>query len=104
MCLGDTDGASVHDVIGTRCDPYTAKLLTNIDYHYCCHSNLLRALVKEKNIKINEAEKLIHDVLNVLAQFIDCIMTILNNIDAILGNILDNVGQSSITQHCSILT
>ena len=61
----DSDGASVHDVIGTRCDPYTAKLLTNKDYHYCCHSNLLRALVKEKNIKINEAEKLIHDVLNV---------------------------------------
>ena len=22
----DEDGASVHDVIGTRCDPYTAKL------------------------------------------------------------------------------
>jgi len=55
----------VHDVIGTRCDPYTAKLLTNRDYHYCCHSNLMRALIKEKNISINEAEKLIHDVLNV---------------------------------------
>ena len=61
----DKDGGSVHDVIGTRCDPYTSKLLTNIDYHYCCHSNLTRALVNEKGLKKNEAEKLVHDVLNV---------------------------------------
>mgnify|MGYP001216540376 CR=1 FL=1 len=61
----DDDGSSVHDIIGTRCDPYTAKLLGGNDYHYCCHSNLIRALVKEKGLKINEAEKFIHDVLNV---------------------------------------
>ncbi len=61
----DKDGASVHDVIGTRCDPYTLKLLSGDDYHYCCHSNLLRALIKEKGIEINKAENLIHDVLNV---------------------------------------
>ena len=61
----DKDGGSVHDVIGTRCDPYTSKLLSDNDYHYCCHSNLIRALAKEKNIKPNEAEKFIHDVLNV---------------------------------------
>ncbi len=61
----DEDGGSVHDVIGTRCDPYTSKLLTGKDYHYCCHSNLTRALVKEKNLDIKEAEKIIHDVLNV---------------------------------------
>jgi len=61
----DNDGASVHDVIGTRCDPYTLKLLSGDDYHYCCHSNLLRALIKEKGIDINKAENLIHDVLNV---------------------------------------
>ena len=61
----DSDGASIHDVIGTRCDPYTEKLLTNNDYHYCCHSNLMRALINEKNISLNEAEELIHDVLNV---------------------------------------
>ncbi len=61
----DQDGGSVHDVIGTRCDPYTSKLLSGNDYHYCCHSNLTRALVKEKNISIDEAEKIIHDVLNV---------------------------------------
>lgn len=61
----DSDGASIHDVIGTRCDPYTEKLLTNNDYHHCCHSNLMRALMNEKNISLNEAEELIHDVLNV---------------------------------------
>ena len=61
----DKDGGSVHDVIGTRCDPYTSKLLSDADYHYCCHSNLTRALINEKRIKLNEAEKLVHDVLNV---------------------------------------
>ena len=61
----DEDGASVHDVIGTRCDPYTAKLLDNKDYHHCCHSNLIRALVTEKDIKLSDAENLVHDVLNV---------------------------------------
>ena len=61
----DKDGGSVHDVIGTRCDPYTSKLISNNDYHYCCHSNLTRALVKEKNLDINNAERIVHDVLNV---------------------------------------
>jgi len=61
----DKDGGSVHDVIGTRCDPYTSKLLSDENYHYCCHSNLTRALVNEKEIKLGEAEKLVHDVLNV---------------------------------------
>ncbi len=61
----DQDGGSVHDVIGTRCDPYTSKLISGNDYHYCCHSNLTRALVKEKGMSINDAEKIVHDVLNV---------------------------------------
>ena len=61
----DEDGGSVHDVIGTRCDPYTSKLISGNDYHYCCHSNLTRALVHEKGMNINEAEKIVHDVLNV---------------------------------------
>ena len=61
----DEDGGSVHDVIGTRCDPYTSKLLSDRDYHYCCHSNLTRALVKEKKLEQKEAESLVHDVLNV---------------------------------------
>ncbi len=61
----DEDGGSVHDVIGTRCDPYTSKLLSGNDYHYCCHSNLTRALVNEKRMDIKDAEKIVHDVLNV---------------------------------------
>ena len=61
----DEDGGSVHDVIGTRCDPYTSKLLSGNDYHYCCHSNLTRALVNEKSMDIKDAEKIVHDVLNV---------------------------------------
>ena len=61
----DKDGGSVHDVIGTRCDPYTSKLISDKDYHYCCHSNLTRALVKQKKLEKKEAESLVHDVLNV---------------------------------------
>jgi len=61
----DKDGGSVHDVIGTRCDPYTSKLISGNDYHYCCHSNLTRALIKEKGLNKNDAEKIVHDVLNV---------------------------------------
>ena len=33
----DGFGGSVHDVIGTRCDPYTGRLLQGNDYHHCCH-------------------------------------------------------------------
>ncbi len=39
----DSDGAGVHDVIGTRCDPYTNLLLNGANYNFCCHSNLSRA-------------------------------------------------------------
>ena len=61
----DDDGGSVHDVIGTRCDPYTEKILSNKEYHFCCHLNLIRALSNYKNISYKEAENYIHDVLNV---------------------------------------
>jgi uncharacterized protein YcgI (DUF1989 family) len=61
----DEDGGSVHDVIGTRCDPYTAKLLGNIDYHHCCHSNLIRGLAAHCQLDHADAEPLVHDVLNV---------------------------------------
>ncbi|MEE9448146.1 MAG: DUF1989 domain-containing protein, partial [Arenicellales bacterium] len=61
----DEDGAGVHDVIGTRCDPYTHSLLTQTDYHYCCHSNLTRALMRAKSFSSEVAETYIHDVLNV---------------------------------------
>lgn len=61
----DEDGAGVHDVIGTRCDPYTNRLLSGQDYHHCCHSNLTRALAAETGLQLREAEKHVHDVLNV---------------------------------------
>ena len=61
----DEFGGSVHDVIGTRCDPYTNALLSGDEYHYCCHSNLTRALAKSRNLEPGEAELLVHDVLNV---------------------------------------
>jgi len=61
----DEDGGSVHDVIGTRCDPYTHVALNNEDYHYCCHSNLCRALSKQQQKSIDEIEHHVHDVLNV---------------------------------------
>ncbi|MDX8351756.1 urea carboxylase-associated family protein [Cognatiyoonia sp. IB215182] len=61
----DEFGGRVHDVIGTRCDPYTGRLLSGKDYHYCCHSNLTRALADDQNISLVEAEPHIHDVLNV---------------------------------------
>ena len=59
------DGAGVHDVIGTRCDPYTNMLLKGTEYHHCCHSNLTRALATERNMPLSEAELHVHDVLNV---------------------------------------
>ena len=61
----DKYGGSVHDVIGTRCDPYTNKLLSGSDYDNCCHSNITRALAKYMNLEIFEAEQFVHDVLNV---------------------------------------
>ena len=61
----DADGAGVHDVIGTRCDPYTNHMLNGVDYHYCCHSNLTRALADARDISLAEAEPHVHDVLNV---------------------------------------
>ena len=61
----DEYGGGVHDVIGTRCDPYTNRLLSGGEYHHCCHSNLTRALSEFKGIPLLEAEPHIHDVLNV---------------------------------------
>ena len=62
----DAFGGSVHDVIGTRCDPYTHALLSDGgQYHHCCHSNLVRSLADHLGISRAEAEPLVHDVLNV---------------------------------------
>lgn len=61
----DEFGGSVHDVIGTRCDPYTHHLLSGHDYHHCCHSNLTRALGHHLKQPLKEIEPAVHDVLNV---------------------------------------
>lgn len=61
----DADGAGVHDVIGTRCDPYTNHLLRGVEYHHCCHSNLTRALAAARGLSLAQAEPHVHDVLNV---------------------------------------
>lgn len=61
----DQYGGSVHDVIGTRCDPYTGRLLSGEDYHHCCHSNLTRALAAHTGLSLAGAEPHVHDVLNV---------------------------------------
>ncbi|MBV8652520.1 MAG: DUF1989 domain-containing protein [Alphaproteobacteria bacterium] len=61
----DEFGGGVHDVIGTRCDPYTNKLLTGGEYHHCCHSNLTRAFADATGSALAEAELQVHDVLNV---------------------------------------
>jgi len=61
----DAFGGSVHDVIGTRCDPYTHKLLSGHEYHHCCHSNLTRALADRLGKPKQEVETAVHDVLNV---------------------------------------
>ncbi|MAU46462.1 MAG: hypothetical protein CMP09_16930 [Yangia sp.] len=61
----DAFGGSVHDVIGTRCDPYTGNLLSGTQYHHCCHSNLTRALADATGLPLYEAEAHVHDVLNV---------------------------------------
>lgn len=62
----DEFGGSVHDVIGTRCDPYTHCLLSGgAQYHHCCHSNLTRALCAETGMAAADIESHVHDVLNV---------------------------------------
>ena len=56
----DEDGGRVHDLLGTRCDPYVRKLLTGQDFHFHCHSNLTRAV-----LPFGLTEFDVHDVLNV---------------------------------------
>lgn len=56
----DEDGGRVHDLLGTRCDPYVNKMLTDDDYDYHCHSNLTRAI-----LPYGLSESDVHDVLNV---------------------------------------
>lgn len=56
----DEDGGRVHDLLGTRCDPYVNRMLTGADFDRHCHSNLVRAV-----LPFGLTEFDVHDVLNV---------------------------------------
>lgn len=56
----DADGGRVHDLLGTRCDPYVNRMLTGEDADHHCHSNLVRAVAP---FGLGEFD--VHDVLNV---------------------------------------
>lgn len=56
----DAEGARVHDLLGTRCDPYVNRMLTGEDFDYHCHSNLVRAVLPHGLTEFD-----VHDVLNV---------------------------------------
>jgi uncharacterized protein YcgI (DUF1989 family) len=56
----DADGARVHDLLGSRCDPYINRLFTGEDFDFHCHSNLTRAVLPYGLTEFD-----VHDVLNV---------------------------------------
>lgn len=56
----DEYGGRVHDLLGTRCDPYVNRMLTGEDFDHHCHSNLVRAVAP---FGLTEFD--VHDVLNV---------------------------------------
>lgn len=56
----DHDGARLHDLLGTRCDPYVNRMLTGEDFDFHCHSNLVRAVLPHGLTEFD-----VHDVLNV---------------------------------------
>lgn len=53
-------GGRVHDLMGTRCDPYVNLLMGGESYDFHCHSNLTRAV-----IPFGLTEFDVHDVINV---------------------------------------
>jgi uncharacterized protein YcgI (DUF1989 family) len=55
----DEDGGRVHDLLGTRCDPYVNRILTGKDADNHCHSNLVRAVLPYGLTEFD-----VHDVLN----------------------------------------
>lgn len=56
----DEHGGRVHDLLGTRCDPYINSVLSGGEYDFHCHSNLTRAV-----LPFGLAESDIHDVINI---------------------------------------
>ncbi|KAE8393701.1 potassium transporter-domain-containing protein [Aspergillus alliaceus] len=59
--FGTTEwGGRVHDLLGTRCDPYVNLLMGGESFDFHCHSNLTRSILP---FGLNELD--VHDVLNV---------------------------------------
>ena len=56
----DDDGARVHDLLGSRCDPYVNRILSGEDFDFHCHSNLVRAVLPYGLTEFD-----VHDVLNI---------------------------------------
>ncbi|KAL8890211.1 MAG: hypothetical protein Q9215_002595 [Flavoplaca cf. flavocitrina] len=56
----DGVGGRVHDLLGTRCDPYVNQMLSGKAFDFHCHSNLTRAI-----LPFGLVESDVHDVLNV---------------------------------------
>src|SRR5262249_62146094 len=56
----DEFGGRIHDLLGTRCDPYVNRMLTGEDFDFHCHSNLVRAV---QPFGLTELD--VHDVLDV---------------------------------------
>ena len=56
----DEFGGRIHDLLGTRCDPYVNRMLTGEDFDFHCHSNLVRAVAPHGLTEFD-----VHDVLNV---------------------------------------
>ena len=55
----DENGGRVHDLLGTRCDPYINNVLSGGEFDFHCHSNLTRAVME---YGLNESD--VHDVIN----------------------------------------
>lgn len=53
-------GGRVHDLLGTRCDPYVNLLMGGETFDYHCYSNLTRAVIPHGLTELD-----VHDVLNV---------------------------------------
>ncbi|KAK2592492.1 hypothetical protein QQS21_009802 [Conoideocrella luteorostrata] len=56
----DQHGGRVHDLLGTRCDPYINTVLAGEQYDFHCQSNLTRAV---QRFGLNESD--VHDVINI---------------------------------------
>eukprot|EP01084_Bolivina_argentea_P010327 19236_1 len=62
--INQDDNSGIHDVIGTRCDPYTHKLMNpNADEcKHSCHQHLCQAIMNDE-YNMNESD--VHNVFNI---------------------------------------